>query len=217
MLLRVLNFDGTGSISLNTDPLLVALPLVLQLQERSESSNKELRSHTYLLRAKEQAVPANLAFRVTASVSFSPTCVEIWTAGWQVGWYLVPSVLRKLSGERNSVLLRLTLSAIKLPARVLICDYGMSDPWHECTAKLTKAMGISWPRVKKNIEKHMSLESPSALSFSVIGPRQTFTSFPITPHSIVFSCPKFFGQRFRGPQPLSPWQLSDASDQQTRS
>ena len=76
----------------------------------------------------------------------------------------MPSVLRKLSGERNSVLLPITLSAIKLPARGLICDYGMSATWHECTAKLTKAMGISWPRVKKNIEKHMPLESPSALS-----------------------------------------------------
>ena len=56
--------------------------------------------------------------------------------------------LRKLSGEQNSVLLRLTLSAIQLPACGLICDYGMSATWHECTAKPTKAIGISWPTVK---------------------------------------------------------------------
>ena len=81
--------------------------------------------------------------------------------------------LRKLSRERNSVLLRLILSAIKLPAGELIRDYGMSATWHECTAKLTKAIGISWPRVKKN-----TCPSPSALSFWGFGPSQTFTSFP---------------------------------------
>ena len=74
------NFDGTGSISTNTDPFLVALPPVLQLQERSESSNKEFRSHTYICperRSKQFLLTYNAAFRVTASVSFSLTCVEI--------------------------------------------------------------------------------------------------------------------------------------------
>ena len=166
MLLLVPNFDGTGFISTNTDSLLVALPPVLQLQERSESSNKEPRSHTYLLRAKEQAVPANLLCSVQ-SHSFSILQPDLCgnlnrLTGWMavLGAFCLAQIslaLRKLSRERNSVLLRLTLSAIKLPARGLICDYGMSDPWHECTAKLTRAIGISWPRVKK---KHMPLKSP---------------------------------------------------------
>ena len=72
--LLVLNFDGILVLSARTQTpsLIVAVPPVLQLQERtrSESSSKEFRSNTYLPRVKEQAVSANLYCSVQSQLQY---------------------------------------------------------------------------------------------------------------------------------------------------
>ena len=59
-------------------------------------------------------------------------------------------VLGSRQTQRRTKLSRIATHFVRdqLPAGELICDYGMSATWHECTAKPTKIIGISWQTVK---------------------------------------------------------------------
>ena len=101
--------------------------------------------------------------------------------------------------------LQLSLSAIKLPARRLICDYGLSATWNEFPAKLIKAIGISWARVKNNTCLwHLGLHKDFGLLSQAKSSRPSSLEFEHKtlriPHCVSFSCLRLLANGFRGSQ-----------------